>query len=155
VYHDRTLILGFGSDALSDDGLPVRMVEDLKDLLDSGDFDFGTSPVGGLELIELLKDRRKAILIDTQLTGRRMHGKISIFTPERFEETLHLSSQHDLSFHNVLRLAREMDIPFPEEILIIAVEVVENKRLGFEFSEVIEGKYRGILAEVFSVILSG
>ena len=89
---DKCLILGFGSDALSDDGLPVRLVSDLKSILDTEKFLFGTSPLGGLELLELLKDLNQAILIDTQLTGRRKPGTISVFTPGNFEETFHLSS---------------------------------------------------------------
>ena len=148
----KCIILGFGSDALSDDGLPVRLVHDLKVMESQQRFIFETSAVGGLELLELLKGCNKAILIDTQLTGRRKPGEISIFTPENFEETFHLSSQHDLSFHDTMRLAKEMDIPFPGDIQIIAIEIAEKKRLSFEFSEEIEDKYFTILSRVGLVI---
>jgi hydrogenase maturation protease len=155
VSQGKSLILGFGSDALSDDGLPVRLVHDLKSSLNPDKFDFETSPVGGLELLELLKGYETAILIDTQLTGRRKPGEISVFTPENFEETFHLSSQHDLSFHEALRLAKEMAIPFPADIQIIAIEIIENKRLSFEFSEEIKVKYPSIIDRVNSFVLSG
>jgi len=152
VSQGKSLILGFGSDALSDDGLPVRLVHDLKSSLNPDKFDFETSPIGGLELLELLKGYEKAILIDSQLTGRRNPGEISVFTPENFEETFHLSSQHDLSFHDALRLSKEMEIPFPSEIQIIAIEIVENKRLSFEFSEEIKVKYLAIFERVNSIL---
>lgn len=146
------LILGFGSDALSDDGLPVRLVCDLKTVLNPINYEFNSSPIGGLELLELLRGYEKVILIDTQLTGRRRPGTINIFTPAVFEETFHLSSQHDLSFHQVLELAKEMEIPFPTDILIIAIEIFENKRLSFAFSDKIETIYSEILKNVRSHI---
>ena len=137
--------MGFGSDALSDDGLPIRLIHDLKLMPGHVKFNFETSAVGGLELLELLKGYDKAFLIDTQLTGKRKPGEISLFTPGDFEETFHLSSQHDLSFQDTLRLAVTMGIPFPSFIQIIAIEIVENKRLGFEFSDIIKEKYPSIL----------
>jgi hydrogenase maturation protease len=155
VFQGKCLIVGFGSDALSDDGLPIRLVHDLESILDPEKFDFKTSPVGGLELLELLKGYYSAFLIDTQLTGRRKTGEISLFTPENFEETFHLSSQHDLSFHDTLKLANEMDIPLPSDIQIVAIEIVENKRLAFKFSEEISARYPGILSQIASVILTG
>lgn len=148
----KCLILGFGSDALSDDGLPVRLVDDLTSKLDPEKFDFNTSPVGGLELLELLKGYDRALLIDTQLTGRRKPAEISLFTPDHFEETFHLSSQHDLSFHETLRLAKEMEILMPDDIQIIAIEIVENKKLSFEFSEEISEKYQPILSYLCRVL---
>lgn len=149
----KCLILGFGSDALSDDGLPVRLVCDLKTVLNPINYEFNSSPLGGLELLELLQGYEKVILIDTQLTNRRKAGTISLFTPGDFEETFHLSSQHDLSFHQVLELAKAMEIPFPSDILIIAIEIVENKRLSFEFSDEIENIYSEILKNVRSYIV--
>jgi hydrogenase maturation protease len=152
VSQDKCIVLGFGSDALSDDGLPVRLVHDLKIILNTINYEFNSSPVGGLELLELLKDCNKAILIDTQLTGRRKPGTISFFTPQKFEETFHLSSQHDLSFQDTLRLAIEMEIPFPNDIQIIAIEIVENKRLSFDLSEEINGSYPEIFRKVSSLL---
>jgi len=107
-----------------------------------------TSPVGGLELLNLLDGFNTAVLIDTQLTSKRKPGVIHKFTPDNFEETFHLSSQHDVYFHEALRLGSEMGISMPDDIHIVAIEIVENKKLSFEFSGVIEEKYPAILAQV-------
>lgn len=144
----KCLVLGFGSDALSDDGLPVRLIQDIKVLESHSRFTFETSAVGGLELLELLEGFDTAVLIDTQLTSRRKPGEIHEFTPANFEETFHLSSQHDVTFHEALRFAKEMGISMPDDIRIIAIEVVENKKLSFEFSDEIQDNYPGILAQV-------
>ena len=151
VCPDKTLILGFGSDALSDDGLPLRLVHELQTAPGNERFDFNTSPVGGLELLELLRGYNRVILIDTQLTCRRKPGTVSFFTPDNFEETFHLSSQHDLSFHHTLKLAKDLDIPFPSAIHVIAIEISENKKLSFEFSDEIKVRYSGI----FKIISKG
>lgn len=152
MYRGKCIILGFGSDALSDDGLPVRIVNELESLLEKEKYDFNTSPLGGMELLELLEGYERAVLIDTQKTGKRNPGEIIQFTNENFQETFHLSSQHDLTFLDTLRLAKEMEISFPCDILIIAIEITENKRLSFEFSEVINNKYLEISAKLKSII---
>jgi len=159
VSQGKCLVLGFGSDALSDDGLPVRLTHDLQVVLsnkiqENRNFTFKTSAVGGLELLELLEGYDKAILIDTQLTGRRKPGVISIFTPQDFEETFHLSSQHDLSFRDTLRMAEMMGIPLPSDIQIIAIEIIENKRLSFEFSQEIDRIYPDIFENINILISS-
>lgn len=144
----KCLVLGFGSDALSDDGLPVRLIHDIKVLESHSRITFETSAVGGLELLDLLEGFNTAVLIDTQLTSRRKPGEIHEFTPANFEETFHLSSQHDVTFHEALRFAKEMGISMPDDIRIIAIEVVENKKLSFEFSDEIQDNYPGILAQI-------
>lgn len=144
----KCLVLGFGSDALSDDGLPIRLIQDLRVLESLSSITFETSAIGGLDLLDLLEGFDTAILIDTQLTSRRKPGEIHEFKPANFEETFHLSSQHDLTFHEALLFAKEMGISMPEDIRIIAIEVIENKKLSFEFSGEIKEKYPEILSKV-------
>lgn len=151
----KCLVLGFGSDALSDDGLPIKLIHDIPGLKAGAiqnKFTFQTSAVGGLDLLDLLEGFTKAILIDTQLTSRRKPGEIHVFTPDNFEETFHLSSQHDVTFHQALEFAKEMGISMPSDIRIIAIEIVENKRLSFEFSKEIEEIYPSILSKVVSFL---
>jgi Ni,Fe-hydrogenase maturation factor len=57
-----------------------------------------------------------------------------------------------VTFHEALRLAREMEISMPGDILIIAIEVVENKKLSFEFSEEIERKYHSVLSYLCQIL---
>jgi len=152
VSRGKCLILGFGSDALSDDGLPVRLVEDLKTIYNQEDFTFASSPVGGIELIGLLDGYEKAVLIDTQMTSRRKPGEIIEFTPDNFQETFHLSSQHDVSFQEAMQLAELMDIGMPSQIHIVAIEVSENKILSFELSDIIRDQYPSILSYLCRVL---
>jgi hydrogenase maturation protease len=152
VFRGKCLILGFGSDALSDDGLPVRLVDDLKTRYSQDDFTFTSSPVGGIELLGLLEGYEKAVLIDTQMTSRRKPGEIIEFTPGNFEETFHLSSQHDVSFQDAMRLAKLMEIEMPSQIHIVAIEVSENKILSFELSDLIRDKYPSILSYLCRVL---
>jgi len=152
VSRGKCLIIGFGSDALSDDGLPIRLINDLKAILDPDKFILMTSPVGGLELLNLLDGFNTAVLIDTQLTSKRKPGVIHKFTPDNFEETFHLSSQHDVYFHEALRLGSEMGISMPDDIHIVAIEIVENKKLSFEFSDEIREKYQSILSYLCRIL---
>ena len=145
-------MIGFGSDALTDDGLPIHLVRDLQNKYPGKSMVFATSPVGGMELINLLEGFDTALLIDTQMTGRREHGAITEFGPDDFAETYHLSSQHDVSFHDALRLANLMEIPMPGAIQVVAIEISDNKTLSFELSDQIRDKYPSILYYLCRVI---
>ena len=71
---------------------------------------------------------------------------------DNFEETFHLSSQHDVSFQEAMQLAELMDIGMPSQIHIVAIEVSENKILSFELSDIIRHQYPSILSYLCRVL---
>jgi hydrogenase maturation protease len=146
--------LGFGSEALKDDGVPVRLIEDMKRILPSGGFIFSTSAVGGLELPELLKGFNTVVLIDTIKTTNGIPGDVYSFTPEHFIETYHLSSNHDVSFYNAIKLGKSLGFQMPEKIVIIAIEIAENQILDYSLSPDLEKRYQEILMRIKEIILA-
>jgi len=53
--------------------------------------------VGGLEILELIRDYGSVIIIDAIKKKDGVPGTIYKLTPANFKETLHLSSFHDVS----------------------------------------------------------
>jgi hydrogenase maturation protease len=148
----KTLVLGIGNDILTDDGIGPKIVNDLKTLERSPELIFETTTLGGLEILEIIKNYEKVIIIDAIRTQNGIPGEIYVYTPADFKETLHLSNLHDINFLTALELGKKLDIPLPEEIYIIAIEIVEDQVFGTSFTPVIEEKYPEIVQSVTDLI---
>lgn len=144
----RILILGLGNDILSDDAIGIKLVDRLKNELKLASLEYKTSSSGGIEIVELLANYDRAIIIDAIKTADGNAGDIYHFTREHFQETLHASSFHDVSFLTALNLADKMEIKTPSKIDIIAIEIVEDLVFSNEFSPPIASKYEAIYEEV-------
>ena len=142
------LILGIGNDILSDDAIGPKLVQELEKTINRPDITFLTASIGGLELLEIIKDYNRVIIIDAIKTKNGIPGNIYYLTPAHFKETLHISSFHDISFLIALELAEKLNIPIPEQIDIIAIEIVEDLIFSDQFSPALAEKYPSVLQEV-------
>ena len=148
------LVLGIGNDILKDDGIGIKLVEDLQKLDFSPEITFKTTLLGGLETLEIIRDFEKVIILDAIKTEMGVPGEVRYYTPGDFRNTLHLSSLHDINFLTSLELAKTIGIKVTGNITIIAIEIVEDREFGTDFSTEIEIKYPQILEEVRSYIVS-
>ena len=147
-----TLILGIGNYILTDDGIGPRLIQKLQKAMDHPHVTFRTAALGGLEILELIRGYESVVIIDAIRTKDGVPGAIYKLTPAHFKETLHLSSFHDVSFLSALDLAEKMEIPIPNQIDIIAIEIVEDLIFSNEFSPPIAQKYELIYREVFELV---
>ena len=145
----QTLIVGLGNPILGDDGAGWRIAEEVASRLGlsaGDDPNFATQDqqdkhsihveclsLGGLSLMEHLIGYNRAILIDTILTGHQPIGTVHRFPLEDLPDltTSHLSSTHDTSLQNALRVGQSMGVALPQEITVVAVEA----RNVYDFSE--------------------
>jgi hydrogenase maturation protease len=142
------LVLGIGNDILKDDGIGIKLVNDLRE---SGLFPglhFETTLLGGLETLEILSRYDRVVILDAIRTKDGIPGEVYRFSLDDFRETLHLSNLHDINFLTALELAKKLNIPIPGSIEIIAVEIVEDTEFGNEFTPLLQEKYPEILAGV-------
>jgi len=151
------LILGIGNDILTDDAIGPKIVKRLQEDLSHDNISFLTAAAGGLEILEMIKNYKQVVIIDAIKTKGGIPGAVYYLTPDNFEETLHISSFHDVSFLTALELAKKLEISIPSRIDIIAVEIVEDLTFSNEFSKDIASKYdiiyQDILESVNEVIL--
>ncbi len=150
----KTLILGLGNDILSDDAIGPKLVYQLEQELKNHGVIFKTSALGGLEIVEMIRDFSKVLIIDAIRTKDGVPGSVYHFTPDNFNETLHISSFHDVSFLTALELAKKVDFESPSSIEIIAVEIIEDLEFSNEFSPQISEKYDSIYKEVKQYVFS-
>ncbi len=148
----NTLLLGIGNDILTDDAIGPKLVRKLEADLAIHGLAFHTAAVGGMEIIEYISGYHKVIIIDAIRTKDGIPGTVSHFTPGDFKETLHLSSFHDMNFLIALEFAKKLDLQLPDQINIIAIEIVEDLTFSNEFSPIISKMYDQIYSEVARLV---
>ena len=152
LINKKTLVFGVGNELLTDDGIGPKLVEQLKNDLNTDNIDFETAFVGGLEILDFIQGYETAIFIDAIKTKNGTPGAIYEFELSDFKETLHLSNLHDISFLTAIELGKQIDYKIPERIKIIAIEIVEDMVYSDNFSPKIEQKYEAIYKEVSEYI---
>jgi hydrogenase maturation protease len=148
----KTLILGIGNNILTDDGIGFRLVSDLKGMISNSDLDYETACCGGLEIIEYIKDYKRVVFIDAIRTPEGKPGDVHYFIPSDFRETLHLSSLHDISFLTALELGHTLNLDLPDDLHIIAIDIIEDMEFSEEFTPQLQEKYPQILEKVLETI---
>jgi hydrogenase maturation protease len=146
------LILGLGNDILMDDGIGPKIVMELKNSFINPKIEYETAAVGGMELIEIIRDFNHVIIIDAIKTQNGLPGSVYYLTPSSFKETSHISNLHDISFITALQLAEKVGIFITTKIDIIAVEIIEDRVFGSEFSILMQEKYNSIKQEVQGMV---
>jgi len=139
------VVVGFGNEILTDDGIGVKIVKELQneELFSSIKFDAGW--LGGFEILDFIENFNTAILIDSIRTIDGSPGDVYHFTPENFLETLHLSNVHDASFIQTIELGRKLGMHIPQNIHVLAIEIVEDLIFSKSNSPPVEKKYPAIL----------
>jgi len=149
---NKILILGMGNDILTDDGIGIKITKVLEKKFPFPNIIYDTLSLGGLEIIEYIKDFKMVVLIDAIKTLDGIPGTVYQFKPEDFKETSHLSNIHDISFLTSLKLAKELNIPTPEKVHIIAIEIVEDMVFSNDFTPQVQARYPEILEEVSEMV---
>ena len=145
---NRILVLALGNDIHQDVGIPVKVTEDLQDILKSIHIDFESTFVGGLELLEYVNGYKGVVFIDTMKTEKGIPGRVHEFSVDNYRETLHLSCRHDVTFQMSLEIGKTLGFDITEEMLIIGIEILDDLQFGAVLSEDLKMHYPDILAQV-------
>jgi hydrogenase maturation protease len=129
----KTLVLGLGNDLLSDDGVGILAARALKENL-IGIADVVESSLSGAALLDILMGYERAIVIDAIRTTLQPPGTISELTPADFD-AVPAPSPHYTGLPELLAIAHQMDLDFPKDIRIFAVEVMDPHTVGGDLTE--------------------
>jgi hydrogenase maturation protease len=145
---NEILILGLGNEVLGNESLGIDIVKklEIQDNYPLTDYQF--SYIGGLELLEFIQDYSILVLIDTIETSDGTEGRVRLMKKGDHRETMHLSSPHDMSFETACSLGKKLGFSIPENIMIIAVEIIPDLVLSNKLSRNITENYKDILAEI-------
>ncbi len=130
-----------------DDRIGLYLVKKLKNRFKNKDIDFISTEEMGFSLLDIISSYKKLIIVDSILTGERPSGFIHEI---KIEELLkgNLKPVHYAGIPDLYLLAKKLDIPFPEKVLILAVEVKDPFEINEGFSEEVGEKIQEIEKEV-------
>ena len=146
------LILGLGNDILTDDGIGIKLCREMEFFFSDEKVTFDTVSLGGLEILEYIQGYKNVIFIDAIKTPGGIPGTVYYFTPSDFKETSNLDNLHDVSFLTALEIGKKLNMNIPENIHIIAVEIIEDLTFSEEFTPEIQEKYPEIILQTKSII---
>ena len=145
--NNEIVLLGVGNILLSDEGLGVHVVKDLKEsfaftpaitIIDGGTM--------GMELLTYMRGMKKILLVDA-INGGEPPGTVYEFPHKELEQyfTEHISV-HEVGMQDILRIRA-----IQEEPLVIGVEP-ESLEIGFEPSEVVQRALPEVKVRVLNVL---
>ena len=146
-----TLIIGLGNPLREDDGIGLRVVQDLATRNLPDDVEVMDGGTRGLELVTLLETRRRVIVVDTVEMGREP-GEFERFSmaevrPSGAEKQL---SVHSAGLGDALLLAEVLGV-LPNELVIFGIqpESLEwGTTLSPKLEQAIPRVVEGILTEL-------
>ncbi len=128
----KTLILGLGNPILSDDGVGIWVAKALEGRLNQQEITVMETSMAGLNLLDLLVNFDRAIIIDAIQTVEGKVGQIYRLEPEAFNATRHAASPHDVNFATALELGNQLGLALPQQIDIFAIEVADTSTFSEE-----------------------
>lgn len=149
---NRVLVLGLGNDILTDDAIGLYAVRQLREeLADDEGVDVCETMEMGLALLDFMVGYRVVVIVDSIQTGRAAAGTIH----ELDVRGLHCltgRTPHFLGVGETLALGRQLGLPMPAEVKIVAVEVEDPFTLGTEMTPALQRVLPALIARVRAVI---
>jgi hydrogenase maturation protease len=121
--HGEILVLGLGNDILGDDAVGLLAARRLRAFLPAC-VEVVESGGAGLDLLDLLEGCGRALILDAIATGEHPPGSVLEFSAADFQKVL-APSPHFAGLPELLQMARQLAIPFPETISVLACEVAD------------------------------
>ncbi|MDH7515647.1 MAG: hydrogenase maturation protease [Bacteroidota bacterium] len=118
----KIIVLGLGNDICGDDGIGIAAVRILRGMLDDACIAVEESSEAGLALVEILEGYDRALILDSIRTGTCPPGTIIEMDTAQFRRVI-APSPHYAGLPEVLDLAERLELRFPSDIRVLAMEV--------------------------------
>jgi hydrogenase maturation protease len=142
----KTLILGIGNPILTDDGVGIKIVQELK--ASKPELEVAETSEVGMALLELVAGYDKLIIIDSIKTGRGKPGELYKLELEDLKPYMYFSSSHGIDIPTVIELGQRAGYKMPGYIRLYAVEVKDNSNFGEECTREIEESIPFIIKQI-------
>lgn len=130
-----TVVVGLGNDIASDDGVGIHVAR-LLEARSAGrnDVEVLALPWAGFSLLDTLRGRRRAVIVDCLVTGEHPPGTVVRLSENDFRGSVRLNSFHDISFPTVMALGRRLGWEMPDEVAIWGIEAGDAVSFGEQLS---------------------
>jgi hydrogenase maturation protease len=144
----KDVVVGLGNILLSDEGIGVHIVRRLAEVKERyPQVDFLDAGTAGMNLLHLIANRKKAIIIDCAKMGAKP-GTINRFGPDEVESIKKLAhySLHEVDILKVIDLSKQLG-ECPEKIVFFGIEP-ESLKPGQTLSKTLAGKIDSYITEI-------
>jgi len=145
----KTLVLGIGNPILSDDGVGIRVAQEVGKKLDDPQITVSETSAAGLRLLDSIVGYDEVIIIDAIQTKEGKAGQIYRMKPEDFSFAKHISSPHQINLATSLELGNALNLTMPQKIMIFAIEAKDITT----FSEKCTPEVEQAIPEVVKMVL--
>ncbi|MFA6092624.1 MAG: hydrogenase maturation protease [Elusimicrobiota bacterium] len=121
-----TILLALGNDIMGDDGVGLVAAEQLERLA-GPDVEVLCTAESGFRVMEFLEGYDNALLIDSVTTGANEPGTILELSKDAFLEQAKAPSPHYAGVPEVFDMAERLDLHFPKNFRVLAVEIEPQK----------------------------
>ena len=146
----QTLVLGLGNELLADDAIGILAARELKTKL-NGRVDVVESSLSGVNLLETFIGYKRAVIIDAIQTGNAVPGTIHHLSLESLDR-VYAPSPHYAGLPEMVTIAQKLDLEFPEEIAILAIEVEDPLTIGGGLSPAVEQALPDLIEQILDQI---
>jgi hydrogenase maturation protease len=119
------VIIGLGNELLTDDGVGIRVVRELRKRPLSNDAVLEELSVGGLPLLEYIAGFERCIIVDAVVTGRHPPGTAYRFVQGADPPPFNMTSSHQIDLAQILSLATLMGWDLPRSLTVYGVEAAD------------------------------
>ncbi len=146
------LLLGLGNDILTDDAIGLRVVRHLAgELHGHPHIEARATTEMGLALLDHVAGREKVLLVDAIQTGQVPPGSLLELDPTAWVN--HTGrNPHFLGVGETLALGRQLGLPMPQQVKILAIEVADPFTLGTTLTPALQAALPHAIARARQVL---
>lgn len=141
----RTMVLGLGNPILADDGVGIRVAQEIGEKLSDPQITIAETSEAGLSLLDSIAGYDRVIIIDAIQTDGGKAGRTYRMEPEDFCSVKHLSSPHQMNLITALELGKMLDLAMPQEITVFAVEAKDVTSFSEKCTPEVERAIPGVV----------
>jgi len=144
----KTLVLGLGNPILSDDGVGIRVAQEVGKELEDPQITIAETSEAGLSFLDSIVGYDKVIIIDAIRTREGNAGQVYRMGIEDFSFSKRFSSPHQINLVTALELGKMLDLTMPQKITIFAVEAKDITKFSEKCTPEVERAIPGVVKMV-------
>jgi hydrogenase maturation protease len=142
----KLLVLGLGNELLADDGVGLLIIRELSKEY-KGQAELVECTVSGLALLEYFVGFDKAIVVDAIHTGKQPAGTVYELVPSDLGE-VYAPSPHYTGLPEMMALAKQLELQFPDDIKIFAMEIADPYTIGGPLTKSVSDAMEGLILKI-------
>jgi hydrogenase maturation protease len=140
-----------GSDILGDDAVGLLAARALREEFEPS-IDITEAMTGGLKIMELLEGYERVLILDAIMTKQCPPGTVLELSKEQFKKTVAIAP-HFVSLPEAIELADRLGIRFPQEIRILAMEIINPYELTEELTPAVGASLSEFVRQARAILL--